>query len=214
MEDTSSVAEEFALLHACMVAIPDPRHAREKVHPLGGVLGLTVLALLVGARFLSDITRLGKLHPDVLEPLGLRRSPSVATLRRLLRVASSREVRRALLEFARQLNERRHGTDGLAVVAADGKTLRGVWEDGKQAHRLHLCAQQAALALDQVAVPHHKGEIGATKTGIEQVVQQFPSLAILTGEAPLADRDLCSAIVAAGQDYVFRLKKTRTAKLA
>lgn len=208
MKGTSSVAEEFALLQACMVAITDPRHARGKVHPLGGVLSLTVLALMAGARFLSDITRFGKLHPEVLEPLGLRRSPSVATLGRLLRLVSISEVRRALLEFARQLNERRHGKDGLAVVAADGKTLRGVWEDGKQAHLLHLFAQQAALALDQVAVPHHKGEIGATKTWIEQVVQQFPSLAILTGDAQLADRDLGSAIVAAGRDYVFRLKKT------
>jgi hypothetical protein len=208
MKRTSSVPEEFALLQACMVAITDPRHARGKVHPLAGVLSLTVLALMAGACFLSDITRFGKLHPEVLEPLGLRRSPSVATLGRLLRLVSVAEVRGALLDFARQVNERRHGKQGLAVVAADGKTLRGVWEGGKQAHVLHLFAQKTALALDQVAVPHHKGEIEATKTWLEQVAKGFPSLAILTGDAQLADRDLCTAIIAAQRDYVFRLKKT------
>jgi len=208
MKRTSSVPEEFALLLACMEAISDHRHARGKVHPLAGVLSLTVLALMGGACSLSDITRFGKLHPEVLRPLGLRRSPSVATLGRLLRLLSVAEVRRALLAFARQLNERRHGKDGLAVVAADGKTLRGVWEDGKQAHVLHLFAQKAALALDQVAVPHHKGEIEATKTWLEQVAKDFPSLAILTGDAQLAERDLCAAIIAAQRDYVFRLKKT------
>lgn len=208
MKCTSSVPEEFALLQACMVAITDPRRARGKVHPLGAVLSLTVLALMSGGCFLSDITRFGKLHPEVLGPLGLRRSPSVATLGRLLRLVSIVEVRGALLDFARKLNERRQYKDGLAVVAADGKTLRGVWENGKQAHVLHLFAHQAALMLDQVAVPHHKGEIEATKTWIEQVATQFPSLAILTGDAQLADRDLCAAIVAAGRDYVIRLKKT------
>jgi hypothetical protein len=147
------------------------------------------------------------LHPEVLGPLGLRSSPSVATLGRLLRLFSVAEVLGALLDFARQLNQRCHSKDGVTVVAADGKTLRGVWEDGKQAQVLHLFAQKAALALDQVAVPHHKGEIEATKTWLEQVAKDFPSLAILTGDVQLAERDLWAAIIAVQRDYVFRVKK-------
>lgn len=210
MKGTPSVPEAFALLQACLGGITDPRHARGEVHPLGGVLSLTVLALTAGACCLSAITRCGKLHPEVLEPLGRRRGPAVATLGRLLRLVLVAAVREALLDFARQLDQRRHGQQGLAVGAADGKTWRGVWEGGKQAHVLHLWAQRAALALDQVAVPQHKGEIEATKTWLEQVAKEIPSLAVLTGDAQLAARDLCTAIIAAQRDYVFRLKNQLT----
>lgn len=208
MESKSSVPYEFALLQRCLATVTDPRHARGKVHPLVGVLSLTVLALMAGARSLSDIMRFGQLHPEVHGPLGLRRGPSVPTLSRLLRAVSVAQVRSALVDFSRQLHERRHGGDGLGVVAADGKTLRGVWEGGKQTHVLHLFAHRSALALDQVAVAQHTVEAAATQVWLEQVAQQFPGLAILTGDAGLAERDLCAAIVAGQRDYVLRLKKT------
>lgn len=78
---------------------------------------------------------------------------------------------------------------------------------GKQAHVLHLFAPKAALVLDQVAVPQPKGAIAATKTWLEQVATEFPSVAILTGDAQLADRDLCMAISGAHRDDVWRRKK-------
>lgn len=206
--DVSSLPEEFALLRACLGSVQDPRKARGRIHPLISVVSLTVLALMSGARSLSDVSRWGKLHPGILEPLKLRRSPSVPTLSRLLRRVSVKEVRAALVEFARQLNERRGEEDGLLVAAADGKTLRGTWENGKQLHVLHLFAHNSALALDQVAVGHAGGEAEGMKGWIEQVAKQFPGLQILTGDAGLADRDLCRAIVDSYKDYVFRLKKT------
>lgn len=207
----SSVPEELALLPECFASVRDFRKDRGKVHPLVSALCLTVLALMCGARSLSDVSRLGKLHPEILGPLKLRRSPSVATLSRLLRGVSVKEVRAALADFARQLNERRGQEGGLVVAAADGKTLKGVWENGKQLHVLHLFAHNAALALDQVAVGHTAGEIQGTKDWIEQMARQFPGLQILTADARLADRDLCQAIVDGQKDYVIRLKKTNLA---
>ena len=207
----SSMPEEFALLRECFASVRDFRKDRGKVHPLVGVLCLTVLALMGGARSLSDISRYGKLHPEILGPLKLRRSPSVPTLSRLLCGVSVNEVRAALVQFARQLNERRGQKDGLLVAAADGKTLKGAWKNGKQLHMLHLFAHNAALALDQVAVGHTAGEIKGAKDWIEQMGEQFPGLQILTADARLADRDLCQAIVDEQKDYVIRLKKTSQA---
>ena len=40
------------------------------------------------------------------------------------------------------------------------------------------------------------------------VAAEFPGLAVLTGDALLADRALCQAIVESGRDYLFRVKKT------
>lgn len=149
---SSTVPEEFALLVAAFAALTDPRFARGKVHPLPGVLALVVLGLMAGGRSLSAISRFGQIHSEVLAPLGLRRSPSVATVHRLLRRVSVGEVRTALAAFSRDLLAARTGDARVGVVAVDGKTLRGVWEGEAQLHVLHLFAHRSALALDQVAV--------------------------------------------------------------
>lgn len=212
MARTSSVPDEFALLLEQLDGITDRRFARGKVHPLVGVLGLTMLVLMAGGRSMSDISRYGKAHPEVLPPLGLRRSPSVATLSRLLRRVSVAELRRVLATFALQLAHRREVE--VSVAAVDGKWLRGTWENGQQAHLLHLFAQDAKLALDQRQVANGNGEGSewdVARNWMEQLVEDFPSLAILTGDAAFAERDLCSAIIVHERDFVFRLKKTRSA---
>lgn len=214
MVGTSSVAEEFAILREQLAGVTDQRKARGTVHPLVGVLGLSVLVLMAGGRSMSDISRYGKAHPEVLPPLGLRRSPSVATLSRVLRQVSIAELRRALAGFAVELVRRREVA--LDVVAVDGKWLRGTWEGGRQAHLLHVFAQDAKLALEQQQVENGNGqgsEWDVARRWMETLVQDFPSLAILTGDAAFAESDLCAAIVAAERDFVFRLKKTRNASI-
>lgn len=208
MTESTSLPQEFYLLQECLAKIPDPRRARGKVHPLEAVLSLAVLGLMARCRSLSDISRWGKLHPELVAGLGLRRRPSVATLSRLLRQVSVAAVRRSLLEFAWRLNEGRSGHNGLRVVALDGKTLRGAWENGQQLHLLEAFAHQGALALDQVVVQGALGEVAAAQAWVEQVAQELPGLEILTGDALFAQRDLCQAIVDGHRDYLLKLKKT------
>jgi hypothetical protein len=205
---SSTVPAEFALLVAAFAAITDSRFARGKVHPLPGVLALVVLGMMAGCRPLSAISRYGQIHPEVLAPLGLRRSPSVATLHRLLRRVSVGEVRTALAAFTRQLLAARTGRPEVGIVAVDGKTSRGVWEDAEQLHVLHVFAQSSALGLDQVAVGGALDETVAAQGWLEQVAATFPGLTILTGDALYAEQDLCAAVVAGQRDYVLRLKKT------
>ena len=213
MKDTvSTLPEEFALLHRSFLSVTDPRHRRGRVHPLPGVLSLSVLGLMAGCRSLRDISRWGGLHPEVFGPLGLRRSPSVATLGRVLRWVSVSQVRQALCKFAQGLMERRHPAEPFSV-AADGKTVRSVWEDGQQLVLVHMFAHESRLALDQVKSTHHLDEVSATKSWMEQVASQFPGLAVLTGDALFADRTLCGAIVAQGKDYMIKLKKTNQTSL-
>jgi hypothetical protein len=205
---SSTVPEEFALLVASFAAITDPRFARGKVHPLPGVLALVVLGLMAGCRSLSAISRYGQIHPEALAPLGLRRSPSVATLHRLLRQVSVPEAREALAAFTRQVLAARTGQADVGVVAVDGKTLRGVWEGGAQLHVLQVFAQTSALSLDQVAVATVPDETLAAQDWLASVAETFPGLSVLTGDALYAERDLCAAVVAGPRDYVLRLKKT------
>lgn len=205
----STVPEEFALLVSCLTAITDPRLARGKVHPLPGVLALVVLGLMAGCRSLRAISRYGQIHPEVLAPLGLRRSPSVATLHRLLRRVSVGEVRIALATFSRLLLARTPTDTAVGAVAVDGKTLRGVWEGGAQLHVLHVFAHRSALALDQVPVATVPDETRAAQTWVEHVAETFPGLTVLSGDALYAEQDLCAAVVAGGRDYVLRLTKPK-----
>lgn len=213
MPASATVPEEFALLVASLSAITDPRFARGKVHPLPGVLALVVLGLMAGCRSLSAISRFGQIHPEVLAPLGLRRSPSVATLHRLLRRVSVGELRTALAAFSRLLLARGAAAAEVGAVAVDGKTLRGAWEGGAQLHVLHVFAHRSALALDQVAVATVPDETRAAQDWVEHVAETFPGLTILSGDALYAEQDLCAAVVAGGRDYVLRLKKTKACSM-
>jgi DDE family transposase len=219
MSAPASLPEELACLRACLATVTDPRHARGIRHPLLAVLSLTVLALMAGNRSRSAIVRWGALHPELLAALDLRCSPSVPTLSRLLRAVSVDQVRAALLTFTRGLQAPRGAgapdpsrasptAEVPEVVAADGKTMRGAWAGGRQLHVLHLFATHSRVALDQVPVTDRRDEVTATHVWIEQIADQFPGLSVLTGDAMLADRTLCQAIVDSGRDYLFRVKKT------
>jgi hypothetical protein len=206
-ETQSLVDEEFALLRTCLSTITDSRQRRGRVHPLEGVLSLSVLGLMAHCRSLSAIRRFGELHPEVLQGLKLRRSPSVPTLGRVLRQVSVVEVRAALRTFAQQLLKMRGLEKGM-TVAADGKSCRGVREGGRQLGLVHLFAQEAQVSLDQELTPYHVGEAKAAQRWIEEQAAHFPGLAVLTGDALLADRSLCTAILEHGGDYMVKLKKT------
>ena len=140
MDVVEGIPEEFALLRQELARVSDSRFARGLVHPLEAVLSLSVLALMCGQCSLSAIYRFGDTHPELLKGLGLRRSPSVATLSRLLRMVKVAEVRQAMLSFMVALSES-WGVE-LAVASVDGKTMRGVWEDGEQLRLWHVFSRQ------------------------------------------------------------------------
>lgn len=206
MEHLSTLPQEFSLLRSHLGKITDQRYRRGKVHPLDGVLALTILALMCGHRSLSAIYRFGDSHQCLLIPLGLRRSPSVPTLSRLLRMVSVSEVRQALLSFVIELVELRGS--GVEVVSLDGKTVRGVREDGEQLRMLHVFGREGALALDQMKIESHLEEPGAALRWVKRVSSRFEGLGVLTGDALYAQADLAEAIVSEGKDYVVKLKKT------
>lgn len=206
MKHMSTLSEEFSLLRRHLVEITDQRYSRGKVHPLDGVLALTVLALMCGQRSLSAIYRFGDTHPALLSVLGLRRSPSVATLSRLLRMVSVSEVREGLLGFVMELSELRGKR--VDVVSLDGKTVRSVWEDGEQLRTLAVFSREGALALDQMKIESHPEEPGAALMWVKRVSSRFEGLSVLTGDALYAHTDLAEAILSEGKDYVVKLKKT------
>ena len=206
MEHLSTLPEEFSLLRRQLGEITDQRYSRGRVHPLDGVLALTILALMCGQRSLSAIYRFADTYPTLMGALGLRRSPSVATLSRLLRMVSVSEVREALLRFVMELSELRGNK--VEVAAMDGKTVRGVWENGEQLRTLHIFSCEGLVALDQMKIGSHPEEPRAALMWVKRVSNRFEGLRVLTGDALYANADLAEAILAEGKDYMVKLKKT------
>src|SRR3982750_2019170 len=96
-------------------AVPDPRAARGRRHPLPALLALSTAAMLSGARSLYAIAQWGRLQPPaVVEALGFtrERTPCVATLHLAFKALDARAFEAALARWAQgQLG------DGWEVVA-------------------------------------------------------------------------------------------------
>jgi hypothetical protein len=200
------VPAEFALLRTCLAEVVDHRHPKGRLYALPDLLSLVVLGLMAGCRSLSAIHRFGRSHDDVLPLVGLRWAPSVPTLSRVLAGLDTETLRTALLTFSQELAAQRQV--GTAVVAMDGKTLRGVDEDGTPLHLLQFFGQSSGLVLDQMAVGQGRGEVTGAKIWMAKMASHFPGLAVLTADALYADRDLCAAIVGQEHAYLLKLKKT------
>ena len=175
-----------------------------RVHPLEAVLSLTVLALMCGQCSLSAIYRFGDTHPELQSGLGLRRSPSSATLSGLLRMVKVAGMRQAMLSFMVALPQTRGPQT--TVAAMDGKTMCGMWQEGEQLRLWHVFSRERSLALDQVQISGYLEEPRAAQEWMEQVSGSVGGLRVLAGDSLYAEADLCQAILEQGKDYLLKLK--------
>src|SRR5260370_41638208 len=86
-------------LRTALEELPDVRRGQGRVHPLGGMLALSVCALLCGCRSLYAIAQWGQdCGPEIRVALGLRaeRGPSVPTLQRAFRALDHAAFERTL----------------------------------------------------------------------------------------------------------------------
>jgi hypothetical protein len=154
------------------------------------MLALAVCAMACGARSLYAISQWGKEHQQlVCEALGIERmrTPDGATLHRLfvrLDVAAFEEVLGGWL-WQRGLKR----GEGIAV---DGKTLRGIHgEELPGVHLIAAYAHRSGVVLAQRAAPGKGRELEAAKAVLENLDLRGQ---IVTGDALLAQRDICQGI--------------------
>jgi len=182
---------------------PDPRHRRGIRHPLSAILGLAVLAMLSGCKSYQAIAQFGRDKGFALaQVLGFRRgkTPTKATYSILFRRLDVAAFEAALARWIAS----RLGDDQTAVLALDGKTLRGSRDGQVPGHHLvALYAVQAAAVLAQVRVDATTNEHKAALQllGIVPVRGR-----IITGDALFCQRGLCQRIIDGGGDYVFAVK--------
>lgn len=177
-------------------AVPDPRCAQGKRHPLTALLLLACVAMLAGARGPSGIADWAKHHGEPWRSrLGFthRKRPSQSTIQRLFAHLAVEMLEARLACWAKQvcaaLSASRTEADApdasdasgaLAGVAMDGKTLRMSARCGAvDPHLLSLCSHRLGCVLAQRAV--------SDKTNKAAASDDLLAMLLITGVVITAD---------------------------
>lgn len=186
-----------------LAAVPDPRHKRGVRHPLPAVLGLAVVAMLTGCKTYQAIAQFGRDKGFALaHALGFRRgkTPTKSSYSLLFRRLDAAAFESVLGQWIAS----RLPAEDAAVVALDGKTLRGS-RDGETPgqHLVAAYAPAASAVLAQVRVDAKTNEHKAALALLGVLPVQGR---VVTGDAMFCHKDVCQAVRDGGGDYVFTVK--------
>jgi predicted transposase YbfD/YdcC len=205
-----------------LTSVPDPRRTRGRVHPVGYVLAVVLVAFtspafahLVGAAAWAAaapqwVLRLLGARPDPLT--GRVYPPSEATIRRVLSGVDPVALQAVLTSWLTQRHGRDQSTSGaLTGVSVDGKTLRGTRDSsGRSDVMRHLlgAATHDQIMLAQVEVDGKTSEISAVPT----ILAELDGAGILGGHTVITldalhtIRETATAIRATGAHYLMTVK--------
>ena len=188
--------------------LPDPRSRHGQIHPLPAVLGLVVLAVLLGRTSPTAISRFGRQHgPPLAWALGFRRgkTPTASTLSRTLRRFDAGELEAV---FARWI-QGRVAHRPFEHVSLDGKTSRGSRDGTAPGVRLVAAyAPHVEAVLRQVRVD---AETNEHKAALELLGVLPVRGKVVVGDATFCQRDVAAAVAAAGGDDVLFVEDNQKA---
>ena len=154
--------------------IPDPRRRQGQMYSHVAVVLFSILAMLAGATSYRRIYGFIAIHLAELNAafptVALRRAPSYCSIRYILQKLDPEAVERAVRRHAASLCTELEA--GPAVVAIDGKTLRGSFDafaDRKAVHLLSAFAIDDQIILGHLPVPDKSNEIPAAQALIVEL---------------------------------------------
>jgi len=192
---------QYSTILEALGDIPDPRKARGKRHPWKLILLLVALGVLHGEETPYGISMWMKSNTEkLLEVLQPARGylPSHATLRRALEKINIEKAKERLLGSVAGL-----APSTLKGVALDGKSVRGVHKFGEKVHLLSLVGHEPPVVLAQVEVGEKENEISAAPALLSTVDLKGK---VVTADALLTQRTLCTQIIEQGGDYLLVVK--------
>lgn len=201
MDKIISLADAFIVVH-------DPRIDRTKKHNLVDILIIALCATVCGVEGWEEIEIFAEEREEwfrgFLElPNGI---PSHDTMYRVFSRINPKELNAALIKWTEGLDQCVEGK----VVAIDGKTLRGSFDNATGKGALHLISawvEENSLVLGQVAVEGKQNEI----TNIPLLLRMLQLKgAIVTIDAIGCQKEITRIIRQENKaDYVLALKKNQ-----
>lgn len=158
----------FSHLLSLLAEIPDPRRAQGKLYRLPHIFLFSILAVMAGANSYRAVHSFIDIHLARLKQtfaLGWTRAPAYTTLRGILQGLDVAQVERVFRLHAEILSENA-ACPGLRLVAFDGKTLRGSFDnfsDQKATHLVSAFATDSALVLGHLEIDDKSNEIPAVQ---------------------------------------------------
>jgi predicted transposase YbfD/YdcC len=188
--------------------LPDPRVDRTKLHALGDIVTIAILAVIAGADAWTEIEDYGRSKRAWLATfLALENGiPSHDTFGRIFSKLDPQAFRECFATWVGLIREQAGGEVGGQQVAIDGKTSR---RTGSKRHRLgplHLVSAWACedrLVLGQLATSAKSNEITAIPDLLDLIEVKG---SVVTIDAQGCQRKIASAITDKGGDYVLAVK--------
>jgi DDE_Tnp_1-associated len=156
-------------LASCFATVPDRRRAEGKMYGQIGVILISIIAMLSGARSYRQIHALIHKRLALLNAAfpgaALRRAPAYVSVRGVLQQIDPNELERAFRRHAESLDRSRAAAPS-RFIAFDGKTLRQSFDavvDRKAAHVLSAFAVDHQIILAHEVIDEKSNEIPAAQ---------------------------------------------------
>jgi len=188
--------------------LEDPRKARGVRHPFAGMVVLTLLGMLARIREMEVLVRWATVNWSRLkEPLGFDRDapPCATTFSRTLAKCRVEEFQAALAAW---LRARLADAATCGAVAVDGKTAKqALDDDGDPLHMLNAFVHDLQAVVGQWSTGAEKtNEPTLLRRHLAELLDAYPMLRLVTGDAIFAQRPLAELITSRGCDYLLQVK--------
>jgi hypothetical protein len=188
--------------------LEDPRCRRGIRHPFSGIVVLMLLGMLARIREMEVLVRWATVHWDQLrEPLGFERDepPCATTISRTLAKCRVAEFQQALASWL-QAYVGPSSTEG--VIAVDGKTAKqGLDDNAQPLHMLNVFLHDLQAVLGQWSTGAEKtNEPTVLRRHLKELLDRYPMLRLLTGDAIFAQRPLAELMCRHDCDYLLQIK--------
>lgn len=183
--------------------MPDPRLERKKLHQLGDIMAIAILAVICGAETWIDIEDFGHARCDWLKsfldlPNGI---PSHDTFNRVFSLIDPKELDSRFVEWVEAISGKINGQ-----VVIDGKMIKGSGNRRNKKNPLWIVSAWAAdldLVLAHTQVSEKSNEI----TAIPKILEMLSVKGcIVSIDAMGCQREVARQIRQEGGDYVLALK--------
>jgi len=210
-------AKSLTCLLDVFASLKSSRSPRGTRYPLASTFGLVLVAILSGCKNYTQIYVFGKCRPKLLKQLGFHppkyprkpesrgriTAPNEDTLGSIMASVSTQQLNEGLVEFLSRMVQRG------SQAAIDGKALRGADD-----YVLSVFVNDLCQVVWQEDVGAKENELSCLERSIEKILECYPHLKLLTGDAAFCHKTIARSLIKAKRDYFLQLKAPHTTDLA